>query len=156
MFWGVQDIRIACSYAITASVLLAISVIDAKTLTIPNELNAFLLFVGLALNAILRDWQFTQSAILGFLCIGGFFLLVSALTNGGIGGGDIKLVAVMGLILGLTGTIASVMIGMLLFSIVGVALRKRKMAFGPYLAMGFGVGMLYGTEMLRWYYALLI
>lgn len=143
-------------YALAATVLLAISVIDAKTMTIPDSLNVTLLVIGILINIAVFEWQFTQSALLAFFGLGGFFYLVSAITGGGIGGGDIKLVAVIGLIIGLGGTLIGVLIGMLTFSLVGIILRKRKMAFGPHLSVGFVTAMLYGTQIIEWYLSLFI
>jgi leader peptidase (prepilin peptidase)/N-methyltransferase len=76
----------------------------------------------------------------------------------GMGMGDVKLVAVMGLYLGrgvapamLVGFAAGAVVGIALMARHGVDARKRAIPFGPFLALGGIVGLWYGDAMVAWY-----
>jgi leader peptidase (prepilin peptidase)/N-methyltransferase len=89
--------------------------------------------------------------LLGFC----FLLLLAILSKGGIGGGDIKLMGVLGLVLGFQGAYLTLMIASVvgvLVAIIGLLAKKynRKTAipFGPYLAVGALVTFYYSVELL--------
>ena len=74
----------------------------------------------------------------------------------GIGGGDIKLMASAGLLLGWQKIILALFIGSVAGSLIHVTLmelkgKERILAFGPYLAMGIFAAMLYGEKIIWWY-----
>ena len=76
----------------------------------------------------------------------------------GMGGGDIKLLAMIGAFLGWQQVLLTVIVGGLVGAVVGVALigarvmpRGAYIPFGPFLSLGAVVAMLYGTELLAWY-----
>lgn len=87
-----------------------------------------------------RGWvDAVAGSLIGFL----FLLLLAILSKGGIGGGDIKLMGVLGLVLGFQGAFYTLMIASvfgLIAAITGLLMKKftRKTAipFGPYLALG--------------------
>ena len=87
------------------------------------------------------------------------FLLVAALAySGGMGMGDVKLGAVMGLYLGravapalLVAFAVGAVVGVGLMLRHGAAARKQAVPFGPFLAIGGVVGLLAGDEILDWY-----
>jgi leader peptidase (prepilin peptidase)/N-methyltransferase len=89
----------------------------------------------------------------------GGFLLVSALAYpSGMGMGDVKLAAVMGLYLWaavvpamLVAVLAGALVGLALMALNGSGERKRAIPFGPYLALGGVVGLLAGDELNSWY-----
>lgn len=87
-------------------------------------------------------------------------MLIYLITKGrGIGGGDIKLMAAAGLLLGWQKILLSLMIGSIAGSVIHLTLMKLKnkervLAFGPYLALGIFIAMLYGNELINWYLAL--
>ena len=87
--------------AIISSILIAISVIDIKTKKIPNFLILIFMLVWVVIASLkLID---TSTSVYGF-AVGGLLLYITALaTNDDIGGGDVKLVAVSGLYLGIPG-----------------------------------------------------
>lgn len=88
------------------------------------------------------------TAILGFLCGGMLLLLISMVTNGGIGGGDIKLVALLGTCQGTSGILEILVVSSLLalMHLGGRSLfRKKKperIAFVPYLTAGYCLTLL--------------
>ena len=87
------------------------------------------------------------------------FLLAAALTaQGGFGGGDIKLMAASGWLLGYRAMIPAIFIGILTGGIYciwmlarGKMTRKDRFAFGPFLAIGLAAACICGDQMLEWY-----
>ena len=78
----------------------------------------------------------------------------------GMGLGDVKLAAVMGLYLGrclvpamLIALFAGAAVGIGLIAREGASARKRALPFGPFLALGGVVGLLAGPELINWYLA---
>ena len=108
----------------------------------------------------LHDWM---DAAFGFALGGGLMGLIYLLSRGGMGLGDVKLAAVMGLWLGLQGTIVALFLAFLVGGVVGVLLlvtgvksRKDAIPFGPYLCLGAYVALLFGSRLVFWYWSLFI
>lgn len=80
------------------------------------------------------------NSLAGALLGGGLLLLVSLLTKGGFGGGDIKLTAGLGLFYGLPGTVAVLFTAVLAALLAGLALRRKRteyrVPFAPFLLFG--------------------
>ena len=142
-------------FCICASVLIVISVIDWRTFEIPFGCNIIIRILGIVrvfLN--LAHWY---DYVIGFFAVSGLFLIIYWITKGrGIGGGDIKLMAAAGLLLGWQNILLSLMIGSIAGSVIHLALMKiqgkdRVLAFGPYLAFGIFISMLYGNDIITWY-----
>lgn len=142
-------------YCLLASALLVLSVIDYYTYEIPFGINIFIGVLGV-IRIGLDPGNWSQYLI-GFCSVSGFLLVLFFLTKGkGIGGGDIKLMAAAGLVLGWKLTILSFLWGCILGSLLHVLRMKiqkadRVLAFGPYLSMGIILSILYGERFLRWY-----
>jgi leader peptidase (prepilin peptidase)/N-methyltransferase len=80
------------------------------------------------------------------------------LTGGGMGGGDIKLAAMLGAFLGWAGLLSGLFLGILggalaglLLVLVGVKRRRDVMAFGPFLAAGGLAAAFWGPSIVGWY-----
>lgn len=145
-------------YCIVATVLLAISIIDFRTYEIPIELNITLLLIGLIrLGLDYKNWSLY---LIGFFVISMFLYIVYLITKGrGIGGGDIKLMAVCGLILGYKSIILAFIIGCVLASLIHsirmiITKEDHVLAFGPYLSMGVFISMMFGERIIQWYRSL--
>lgn len=142
-------------YCLMTSALLVLSIIDFRTYEIPFGINVFIGVLGLVRLGL--DWADWVNYVLGFCSVSLFLLLIFWLTKGrGIGGGDIKLMATAGLVLGWKLILLAFVLGCLLGSILHVIRMKvskadRVLAFGPYLAMGIFVSMLYGEVFINWY-----
>lgn len=145
-------------YSLMASALLGLSVIDVRTFEIPPVFNWFIGILGVV--ALLLDRQYVLHSV-GFFVISGFLLLIYWLTKGaGIGGGDIKLMAAAGLLLGWQKIILAFFTGCILASVIHLLRMKfagedRKLAMGPYLSAGILIAALFGEQMIRWYAGLL-
>ena len=145
-------------FCICTSVLIVIAVIDWRTYEIPFGCNVIIGILGMV--RIVTDLSHWYEYVIGFCAVSGLFLLIYLITKGrGIGGGDIKLMAAAGLLLGWQKILLSLMIGSIAGSVIHLTLMKLKnkervLAFGPYLAFGIFIAMLYGNELINWYLAL--
>jgi len=131
-----------------AALLIVIFVFDAKHQIIPDEAIYPALTVGLvyvSTNSLFQgNLNYLGNHILAGLLAGGFFFFLVAVSRGKwMGGGDIKLAAFMGLILGGVGVLVALYISFILGALVGLflmAVGKKKMgskiAFGPFLIIG--------------------
>ncbi|HEX3012196.1 MAG TPA: prepilin peptidase, partial [Syntrophomonadaceae bacterium] len=96
----------------------------------------------------------------GMLAFGIVFLLIAVLSHGGMGGGDVKLVAAIGAFVGLKGALLAFIISSLAggiwaagLLILGKAGRKTELRFGPFLSLAGCLTYMYGPELLRLYFA---
>lgn len=142
-------------FCICASVLIVISVIDWRTYEIPFGCNVIIGVLGVI--RLILDLAHWYDYVIGFFAVSGLFMIAYWITKGnGIGGGDIKLMAAAGLLLGWKEILLALGIGSVAGSIIHLTLMKLKnkdrvLAFGPYLALGIFTAMLYGDKMIDWY-----
>jgi leader peptidase (prepilin peptidase) / N-methyltransferase len=148
-------------YAIIISSLIVISVIDLKTQTIPDELNLFAFIITVILGAYLFKGYYLNH-FYGFLFGFVLFLLIAVLTNA-MGGGDIKLMGVLGLLFGLQGilfvTVFSFVYGALislLLILAKKASRKDYIPFGPFISIAALTYILFGNAILTFYFQLIL
>ncbi len=99
-----------------------------------------------------------MNAFAGLLLGGGLFYLIAILSRGGMGGGDIKMMAMVGAFMGWKAILLTTFIGSLSGSLVGVFLmavkgkgRKSRIPFGPFLAFGALATLFFGRVILLWY-----
>lgn len=142
-------------YCLLFSALLALSVIDFRTYEIPVGFNYFILTLGLIrVVTDLKDWS---TYVIGFLAVSAFLYLLYIVTDGrGIGGGDVKLMATCGLLIGWKLIILGFLLGCILGSVIHVIRMRiagegRVLAMGPYLSMGVALAVLYGEGWIQWY-----
>lgn len=142
-------------------VLAAITLTDLELRIIPNKIVAFgaIAAIVVCLGFGLGDWP---SRLIGAVAGGGVFLIVTLAYPGGMGMGDVKLVAMMGLFLGsalapaiLSALVAGSAVGLATVARHGSEARKRTLAFGPFLALGGLVGLWFGADVIAWYLGLL-
>jgi leader peptidase (prepilin peptidase) / N-methyltransferase len=148
-------------YALMASTLLVVALIDLDHKIIPNIITLPGILVGLSLS--LQFLPITPlTSLLGVLIGGVLFYLIALISKGGMGGGDIKLIAMIGAFLGWHGALFTIFSSALLGAVVGIMLmvlgkkgRKDKVPFGPFLSFGAIVFMLSGDDLVQWYLELL-
>jgi leader peptidase (prepilin peptidase)/N-methyltransferase len=148
-------------YGLLTSALLVVALIDFDHKIIPNIIT----LPGLAIGLGLSLWALPITPLdssLGLLIGGTLFYLIALVSKGGMGGGDIKLIAMIGTFLGWQGTLFTIFSGALLGSLVGAMLmligrkgRKDKVPFGPFLSGGAILFILAGDDLIRWYLNLL-
>jgi leader peptidase (prepilin peptidase) / N-methyltransferase len=140
---------------ILVSILLIITLIDIDTMEIYDTFQV-ILFV-LAAVFITQSSLPLGDHLIGFFIISVPFYII-ALITGGMGGGDIKLIAMGGLLLGWKATLIAFFIASITGGIVAILLvllkqqgRKSLIAFGPYLCLGIYIAFLYGNTIFDWY-----
>jgi leader peptidase (prepilin peptidase)/N-methyltransferase len=146
----------ALQVAVLFALITAVTVIDWRYLVIPNSLNRAGFILGLILLIASPDHYISN--ITGFLLGGGILYLIAVVLRGGIGGGDIKFAAVIGLLLGWEYLLLTLFLAFSSAGLVGAVLvllkikkMKEVMAFGPYLAFGSVIAALAGDWLVSWY-----
>lgn len=145
-------------YCLMASALLALSVIDFRTFIIPFGFNVFIFCLG-AVNLIYRIF-FVKSPDI-WLYIIGFF--VTSVIAGilyfckAMGGGDVKLLAASGFLIGWKLSLLSFFVGCIIGAIIHpirmkVSKQGRTLAMGPYLSAGILLAVLWGYKFIEWYW----
>ena len=138
--------------------LVPIAAIDLDTRKIPNALTLPAAGLALVLGTVL-DPGGEPERLIAAVVAGGILALPSLLHPKGMGMGDAKLVAVLGLFLG-RGVAPAFAVAFVVGTIVGVAIMMRKgvhagrktaVPFGPFLAIGGVVGLLAGDELVDMY-----
>lgn len=160
-----------------ASAMIVITLIDLEFQIIPDTITlpgivigllgaSFILpdpFIYLTVNIqspTLNTMEIVgfKNSLLGLFFGGGLFYLIALLSRGGMGGGDIKMMAMVGAFMGWKAVLLTTFAASLTGSIVGIFLmifkgkgRKTKVPFGPFLALGSLITLFFGGEILRWY-----
>ncbi len=168
--FGTESILVLIIYLFFVSTLVVIFFIDLEHQIIPNSITYPGIPLALLLGSTVLPDPFSRADMLGFraamiglIAGGGFFYVVAIagrmiFKKDAMGGGDIKMMAMIGGLLGWKGVILTTFAGSLIGSIAGVALIKLKgrewgsrIPFGPYLALGALISLLLGQEILVWY-----
>jgi leader peptidase (prepilin peptidase)/N-methyltransferase len=138
--------------------LVPITLIDLDHRIIPNKLTLLGAVVAPALLAVTAPDAIPEHLIAG-AAAGGFFLLAALAYPRGMGMGDVKLAAVLGLFLG-RAVAPAVFIALVAGTLIGAAViarkgaregRKTAVPFGPFLALGGVVALFAGDAMVDWY-----
>jgi leader peptidase (prepilin peptidase)/N-methyltransferase len=149
-------------YIILASALIIVAFIDLNEQIVPDVISLPGIGVGLILSFFVPYITFISSA-LGAL-VGGGIILIIALVGSiifkkeAMGGGDVKLAAMIGAFLGWRYTIISLFLGFFLGALTGIILimakiKKREDAipFGLFIALGSIITLLWGEKIILWY-----
>ena len=153
-------------YYVFIAALLVVTFIDLDHRIIPDVITLPGIPICFAASFALPDITY-KDALLGILIGGGSLFLVAwvytILTKKeGMGGGDIKLLAMMGAIVGWQGVLFTIFVASLVGTLAGFAvmLQSRKgmklaVPFGPFLSIGSITYIFFGTELVTWYLNLL-
>jgi len=148
----------ALSGALFATLLLGIAVTDARHYLIPDEYTIGGTVIGLALS-LFGGYRGLLDAVMG-AALGFALLFVVGLVGRwmfkeeAMGGGDVKMMAMVGTFVGWKGVLLTIFLGALVGSIVFVPLtlrKKRLVPFGVFLAVGAMVTYLAGDAVITWY-----
>lgn len=151
--WGLTMTTAAgCIFSV---ILLAAAFIDIDHGIIPDRLT----YPGMVMGLVLSFWTLGfLPALWGFLAFGGLMFVVAFISNGGMGGGDVKLAAVIGAFTGITGSAVTLLMASLLGAIFGLGVmavnktgRKTPIKFGPFLALSAYTAYLFADTMVLWY-----
>jgi prepilin signal peptidase PulO-like enzyme (type II secretory pathway) len=154
--------------AFYACLFIIIFVIDLEHSLILNKV----VYPGMvaALLLALYPWPWFSDSIgmrVAYAALGGaagfaIFLLIAIVSRGGMGWGDVKLAALIGLATGFPLVFLAIIMAAILGGIVAVALmiakkrtRRQTIPFGPFLALAAMVTLLWGSNILRWYLGLM-
>jgi leader peptidase (prepilin peptidase)/N-methyltransferase len=151
----------AVTGAVFFTILLGIAMTDLRSYIIPDEFTLGGLVIGLALAAM-RSTQWLVWSIMG--AVAGFVLLwvvawlgLKVFKKEAMGGGDIKMMAMVGAFVGWHGVLLTVFLGALLGTIIFVPIslinKDKLVPFGIFLAVGAAATWLFGTPIIDWYRA---
>ena len=153
-------------YFILFGSLTLISFIDLTHRIIPDVISLPGIIIGVAISFLHPQLSFTN-ALIGVLVGGGSLYVVATLyqlitKREGMGGGDVKLLAMIGAFIGWKGVLFTILCSSFIGSMVGVAMMfiskadsKYAVPFGPFLSLGAMIYVLLGDPLISWYIAIL-
>jgi leader peptidase (prepilin peptidase)/N-methyltransferase len=151
------DVRDFVVAAVFLAALVAITVIDLRHQIIPDAITLPGIVAGLVASVVTQriSWR---DAVIGVLLAAVLFVAVIVLSRGGMGGGDLKLGAMLGAFLGWKALLVALFVAVMLGGVSAVALlasrrlgRKDAIPFGPFLAVGGVVALFWGDAIIAWY-----
>ncbi len=142
--------------------LVAIALIDFDTMIIPDQFSLPLMWLGLFVSlwaVFIEPSSAIKGALLGYLLLWSVFHLFKVVTGKeGMGYGDFKLLAAGGAFLGMKAVMVIVIMSAFAGAVIGSLYlfmsknsKDKPIPFGPYLAAGIWLTMLYGNEIIDWY-----
>jgi leader peptidase (prepilin peptidase)/N-methyltransferase len=157
--WIMVDGRVV-DFAIAAGLLaalVAVTAIDMRYQIIPDAITLPGVLAGLGASLVSQRVTWAESAG-GMLLGGALFVAVIVLSRGGMGGGDLKLGAMLGAFLGWKAVLVALFVSVVLGGAAAVALlasgrlaRKDAIPFGPFLAVGGALALFWGDALVAWY-----
>jgi prepilin signal peptidase PulO-like enzyme (type II secretory pathway) len=153
------------------SALVVLFVYDLRYYIIPDRIIYFAIAVVLLSDVVtiltnrsLLNFNEISSILFPAILAGGFFLFLIIITKGkGMGGGDVKLGFLMGLVLGFPEILLALFIAFISGAVVGILLillHRKKMQsmvpFGPFLILGFLVSYFFGAGIIDWYWGMFL
>lgn len=161
--FGMTQIIELISKIFFITVLAALFLTDLKKMFIPDRIVLPAIAIGIVLNLITVILKssvepFLLSLVTG-AAIGGFFLSLIIITRGkGMGGGDVKLGAFIGIMLGFPQALFAIILSFLtgaVVSLILIAVGKKHFGqtipFGPFLVLGSLIMLFWGNQILEWY-----
>lgn len=146
---------------IFAGILMVVTLMDIDTMEIADGCSLAIVVLAVLGMFLVREITLPQRFV-GMICVSVPMLLLAVLIPGAFGGGDIKLMAAGGLFLGWKTILISMVFGILFGGGYGIYLlaskkkgRKDQFAFGPFLCMGMVAGLLWGDQVIAWYFGML-
>ena len=148
------------------SALIVITFIDIDHQIIPDVISLPGIAIGF-LASFLVGYITYKESLIGIVLGGGLLLSIAwgyyLLTKKeGMGGGDIKLLAMLGAFLGWKGVIVTIVAASVIGTLVGIAValrtgggRKLAVPFGPFISLGAILYVFFGTQLIEWYVALM-
>jgi leader peptidase (prepilin peptidase) / N-methyltransferase len=139
------------------TVLAAVTLTDLERRIIPNKVLLFAAVLAVSIAAATDAGSLPERAIAA-AAAGGLLFAAALAYPRGMGLGDVKLAATMGLFLGrnvapaiFVALLAGAVVGLGMILVEGPSARKRAIPFGPFLALGGVVGLLAGDQLVDWY-----
>ncbi len=153
----------ALAYLVFTALLIAISFIDLDHLIIPDVLSLPGIALGFGASFLIpRPWY---DSLIGLLVGGGMIWIVAylgelAFKKEAMGGGDVKLMAMVGAFLGWKMVLLTILFASVVGAIIGIMMKlstgKEYIPFGPFLSFGALCALFFGENFLRWYLTFLL
>ncbi|MCJ7656251.1 MAG: prepilin peptidase [Candidatus Atribacteria bacterium] len=149
-------------YIILSSALIIIAFVDLNEQIVPDVISLPGTVIGFILSFFVPYISFINSA-LGVVAGGGIILVIGSagsiiFKKEAMGGGDVKLAAMIGAFLGLRYIVISLFLGFFLGALAGIFLimskiksRKDVVPFGPFIVLGSFITLLWGDKIISWY-----
>ncbi len=144
------------------SLVMIVSISDLHKMLISNRVLLFFamaIFIVRLFVPMSPWWDPYAGALLGF----GLLFLIAIVSKGGMGGGDIKLFAVLGLFLGVKGVLLTLFLAAFLGMLFGFGLvvtrklkRKQPLPFAPFIGLAALISYVYGADFLEFYFSLFV
>lgn len=144
------------------SLLVIITISDLAYMLIPDKVLLFFSVIFVCLHFFVPMPSLINSIIgsaIGFSIL----LLIALASKGGMGGGDIKLFAVLGFALGVKLVLLALFFSVLYGAVIGLALmaagvvkRKQPVPFGPFIALGALTAYYFGENIVNWYFGVFL
>ncbi len=138
-------------------ILISIAVTDARQKKIPNALLGMLFLCALVSWVLFPEISW-KNRIAGAVLVSAILLLVIWIRPGAFGAGDVKLMSVSGMMIGLGKNLTALVFAVVLsalYCLIGMMRGTRKMeseiAFGPFLCAGIILSIFWGEIFIRWY-----
>ncbi len=153
------------AFLVFGAALVAISAVDLEHFIVPNRIVYPALFASVPLlvvaAAVEGEWRSLRDAAVGGVLAWGALLVIHLVSPAGMGFGDVRLAGLIGVHLGwmsLRHVVLGLFLAFLTAAVTGVALiatavrtRKDKVPFGPFLALGALMAVLFGGPIIAWY-----
>jgi len=149
-------------YIILSAALIIIAFIDLNEQIVPDVISLPGIVIGFILSFFVPYISFINSAL--GIVVGGGIILIIGLVGSVIfkkevmGGGDVKLAAIIGAFLGLKYIVISLFLGFFLGALAGIFLilskiksREDMVPFGPFIVLGSMITLLWGEKIISWY-----
>jgi len=152
-------------YLILSSALIIISFIDLDEQIIPDEISLPGIILGFIISFFM-PYITVYNSFFGILAGGGIIYIIAILGSAifkkeAMGGGDVKLAAMIGAFLGWKLVILSLFVGFFMGAVAGLFLiglkiksKEDLIPFGPFIVLGSFIAMFWGNNILSWYFGL--
>ncbi|MDF2960944.1 MAG: prepilin signal peptidase PulO-like peptidase [Paenibacillus sp.] len=162
VFWNVGYTLESIVGLLFASVVIVAVMTDLRSRIIPDKLILFGILSAIVLRLFIHPlpwWDYIAAFFVG----SGILFLIAIVSKGGMGGGDIKLFAFLGLIVGIKLILLTLFISSLLGSLYGLLLlisskltKRHAVPFGPFIAAGSMIAYLWGNPIINWYLSFIL
>lgn len=146
-------------YLFVVSILIYAAFVDYDIMIIPDRSHILLIIAGIIL--MILHPETIKARLFGAIVISLPLFIIAYITKG-IGYGDVKLMAAIGLVISYKNTILAALIGVILGGIVGIyklkfqnSNKKDEMPLGPHLITGILISIYFGNDIVNWYLSLL-
>ncbi len=145
-------------YTFLSTLLVIIAIIDIDYQIIPDNLVILIFLIAIIYEITNNHLINLLDNIIALILSGLLFTIIFIVSKGGIGGGDIKLIGVLGFILGIPKIFLSIFLSFLLGAVASIVLlscgirnRKDVIPFGPFIVLSFLITSIWGEEIIHWY-----